>query len=124
MISQLRSRRTPSGGRYKDARKKRLTEMGRLPASTKPGVKKVKYVKVRGGNIKRKLVYGEIANVFDRKTKTYKKAKFTAVSENNANRQFVRSNILTKGAVIETEIGKARVTNRPGQEGYVNADLI
>jgi small subunit ribosomal protein S8e len=124
MISQLRSRRTPSGGRYKDSRKKRLTEMGRLPASTKPGEKAVKYVKVRGGNIKKKMVYGAVANVLDKKTKVFKAVKFTVVSENNANRQFVRRNILTKGAVIETELGKARVTNRPGQEGFINAELI
>ena len=98
--------------------------MGRLPASTKPGEKAVKYIKTRGGNMKKKLVYASVANVFDRKTKAFKVAKFTIVVENNANRQFVRRNILTKGAVIETELGKARVTNRPGQEGTINAELI
>jgi len=29
--------------------------------------------------------------------------------------------LLTKGALIETEIGLARVTSRPGQDGVVNA---
>ncbi|MFH1182216.1 MAG: 30S ribosomal protein S8e [Candidatus Woesearchaeota archaeon] len=124
MISQLRSRRKPTGGRYKASRKKRLTERGRLPALTKPGENAVKYVKTRGGNMKMKLTYASTANVFDRKTKAFKVAKFTIVIENNANRQFVRRNILTKGAVIDTELGKARVTNRPGQEGYINAELV
>jgi small subunit ribosomal protein S8e len=124
MISQLRSRRKATGGRYKASRKKRLTEMGRLPASTKPGEKAVKYVKVRGGNIKKKLIYANTANVFDKKTKAYKVAKFKIVTENNANRQFVRRNILTKGAVIDTELGKARVTSRPGQDGVINAELL
>ncbi|RLF79472.1 30S ribosomal protein S8e, partial [Thermococci archaeon] len=41
-----------------------------------------------------------------------------------ANRQYVRRNIITKGAIIQTEIGKAIVTSRPGQDGVVNAVLI
>lgn len=124
MISQLRSKRKSTGGRFTASRKKRLTEMGRFPAATKPGKTTVKYIKTRGGNLKRRLMYASTANVFDRKTKAFKVAKFTIVLENSANRQFVRRNILTKGAVIETEIGKARVTNRPGQEGVINAELV
>ncbi|MEM2426420.1 MAG: hypothetical protein QXE83_05420 [Archaeoglobaceae archaeon] len=31
---------------------------------------------------------------------------------------------MTKGAIIQTEIGKAKVTNRPSQEGIINAVLI
>ena len=52
------------------------------------------------------------------------KLKITAVVENPANRHFVRRNIITKGTVIETEKGKARITSRPGQEGVINAILI
>ena len=29
-----------------------------------------------------------------------------------------------KGAIIETSAGKARITNRPSQEGQINAVLI
>jgi small subunit ribosomal protein S8e len=36
----------------------------------------------------------------------------------------VRQNIVTRGAVIETEAGRARVTSRPGQHGVINAVLI
>jgi len=46
------------------------------------------------------------------------------VLENPANRHFVRRNILTKGTIIETVKGKAKITGRPGQEGMVNAVLI
>ena len=46
------------------------------------------------------------------------------VVENPANRHFVRRNIMTKGTVIETEKGKARITSRPGQDGTINAVLI
>ena len=46
------------------------------------------------------------------------------MSNNQANRYFTRANIITLGAVLETELGKARVTNRPSQDGVVNAVLI
>ena len=46
------------------------------------------------------------------------------VIENSANPNYVRQNIITKGSVIETEKGKAKVTSRPGQHGVVNAVLI
>jgi small subunit ribosomal protein S8e len=44
--------------------------------------------------------------------------------ENPANPHYVRRNIITKGAVIKTELGNAKVTSRPGQDGVVNAALI
>jgi len=46
------------------------------------------------------------------------------VVENPANPNYVRRNIVTKGAVIETSEGRARVTSRPGQDGQVNAVLV
>ena len=52
-----------------------------------------------------------------------KKAKIISVAENKASRHFLRRNIITKGAVIETELGKAKVTSRPGQHGVINAVL-
>jgi len=36
----------------------------------------------------------------------------------------MRRSILTKGAIIKTEIGDARITNRPGQDGIINAVLL
>jgi small subunit ribosomal protein S8e len=32
--------------------------------------------------------------------------------------------VMTKGAVIETSAGRAKITNSPGQEGHINAVLI
>ena len=53
-----------------------------------------------------------------------KKAKILNVIETNANRFWARQNRLVKGAVIETEAGKAKITNRPGQEGIINAVFV
>ena len=33
-------------------------------------------------------------------------------------------NVLIKGAIIDTDLGKARITNRPSQESSVNAILM
>ncbi|HDM43641.1 30S ribosomal protein S8e [Candidatus Woesearchaeota archaeon] len=124
MISQRRSKRKPTGGRYKKDRKKRKSELGNRPLFTKIGDKKIQIVRVRGGNLKLKVVSLDFANVYDPKTKKAKKAKILSVIENKANPHFVRRNIITKGAIIETEIGKAKVTNRPSQEGTINAVLV
>jgi len=124
-IRQARPRRKFSGSRYVDYRKKRLSELGRAPALTKVE-KEHKAVKVRGRgeNYKFKVLKAAFANVFDPTTKKYTKAKIKIVVESPANIYYVRRNIIVKGAVIETELGKARVTSRPGQDGVVNAVLI
>ncbi len=124
-ISQLRSLRKPSGGRYKQqGRKKKSYELGREPAFTKIEKKRSKYVRTMGSNRKIRLLSADTANLFDTKTKKYEQVKIKAVADNPANRHFVRRNIMTKGTVVETEKGKARITSRPGQDGTVNAVLI
>ena len=44
--------------------------------------------------------------------------------ETPSNRFFARQNIITKGTILETEIGKVKVTNRPTQEGNINGILV
>ena len=124
VISQSRPKRMPSGGRYKDYRKKKLNEKGGLPTLTKLGEKKSKIVKGTGQTKKSKLLNTDVANILDSKTKKYSAAKIKGILETPANRHYARRNIITKGTVIETEKGKARVTSRPGQDGTVNAVLI
>jgi small subunit ribosomal protein S8e len=122
MKSQYRSKRKASGGRYKSTRSKKLREVARNSLYTLIGKRKVNLYRGAGGNVKRSLVKAEEANVFD--GSKYKKVKIQEVVENKANRHFVRRNIITKGAVIKTELGEARVVNRPGQEGHINAVLV
>ncbi len=123
-LTNSRSRRKVSGGRYIAYRKKKITEKRNLPANTKMA-DKVKVVKrVMGGNLKESLLAANIANIYNPKTKKMQVAKIKTVAENAANRHFVRRNIITKGTVIDTELGKARVTSRPGQAGTINAVLI
>ena len=123
-ISQARSRRKPTSGRYKDYRKKRQYELGRLPSFTKLGKKRIQVIRTRGANRKLRLLSIDSANLFDPKTKTFKQAKVKTITDNPANRHFIRRNIMTKGSVINTEFGKARITSKPGQDGVINAVLI
>ncbi len=121
---QGRSTRKITGGRYHHQRKKRKTEIGRERTETTVGARLAKTLRVTGGSTKLRLLAAESANVVNPRTGECKKAKILGVVENAANLHFVRRNIITKGAIINTELGKAKVTSRPGQEGSVNAVLL
>jgi len=113
-----------TGGKIKLARKKRKYELGSLPVHTRIGKEKKKIVKTKGGGRKVKAFSVEFANVLDPKTNTAKKVKILDIISNPANPHFVRRGIITKGCVIKTEIGNARVTSRPSQHGIVNALIV
>lgn len=119
---QKRSRRAASGKYLHHARKKRKRELGGDFAETKIGSLKKRAVRAFGGNSKAKLLANDIVNVATKEG--VKKAKVSSVLENEASRQFVRRNIITKGAIVQTELGKARITSRPGQDGILNAVLV
>ncbi len=121
---QGRSLKKSSGGRKWASRKKRRREMGSELVETKLGPTKRIERRALGGNIKTSSLGADIANVMDLKTGKAKKSKILTVVENPADPHFVRRNVLTKGAIIETELGRARVTNRPGQSGSIDAVLL
>jgi small subunit ribosomal protein S8e len=121
--SQLKAKRKTSGGRYHPARAKKKRELVRPAAMTKLGETKTKKIRIMGGNEKMVTLSIKEVNVTDKKGKT-KKTEIVDVIENSANPHLVRRNIITKGAVIETKLGKAKVTSRPGQEGAVSAVLV
>jgi small subunit ribosomal protein S8e len=120
---QGRSRRKPSGGRLPPNRKKRRFEVGREHVDCHLGPHKQKLVRTRGGNQKVEVLMTDKINVTDASGKTTP-AKLTNVVENPANIHYVRRNIITKGAIVETSAGKARVTSRPGQSGSLNGVLV
>ena len=123
-ISQARSKRKISGGRYHNYRKKMLYELGNLPRLTKLGEKRLRKIKGKFNKVKNVLLQNNLANVYNPETKKYAKTKIITIIENPANRHFIRRNIMTKGAIIKTELGNAKITSRPGQEGTINAILL
>jgi small subunit ribosomal protein S8e len=123
-LSQAISKRKPSGGRYKAYRKKKQFELGREPSFTKLAKKRVQIIRVMGANRKLRMLSADTANLYNPTTKKFQQIKIKTITDNPANAHFIRRNIMTKGSVIDTELGKARITSRPGQDGVVNAVLI
>jgi small subunit ribosomal protein S8e len=62
--------------------------------------------------------------VYDAASGKTVKSKIVRVTSNRANREYERRGVITKGATIETELGKAKVTSRPSDDGVVNAVLM
>ncbi|MEN2974277.1 MAG: 30S ribosomal protein S8e [Candidatus Caldarchaeales archaeon] len=117
-------KRKPSGGRKRPYRKKRRHDRGSDPTLTLIGERKVKVKRVRGGGIKYALTSDQYANIYNSETGKTQRAKILRVVSNKANRDYERRGVITKGSIIETEIGKAIVTSRPGQDGVINAILL
>ncbi len=88
------------------------------------------------GEIKRRLIDSrsknkkmpalriDFVNVTDpSKNETYR-AELLDVEKNEANMDYQRRKVITRGTIIKTSKGRARVTSRPGQHGVLNAVLI
>jgi small subunit ribosomal protein S8e len=124
MKYQGKSIRKVTGGRLKLNRGKRKFELGRDVTQPVIGPSKRKVMNVMGNGQKIKVLKQDYANVTDPKTGKSQKVKMNTVTDNPANKNYIRRNILTKGAIVNTELGKAKITSRPGQHGEVNAVLI
>jgi small subunit ribosomal protein S8e len=122
---QGRSQRKPTGGRRRYARGKRKFEISRevIPTVVSPE-HAVETLRTRGGNTKTRVLLALKVNLVDPKTGKSTRVDLATVKENPANPNYVQRNFVTKGAIIETSAGRARVTSRPGQDGVVNAVLV
>jgi small subunit ribosomal protein S8e len=121
---QGKSKRKPTGGRLVMNRKKRRFEIGREPMFTNMGEENLRKYRTMGGNSKVKMLSAAFANVVDPKTNQVKRVKIITVKQNPANPNYVQRNIMNRGATIQTELGMARITSRPGQDGTINAVLV
>lgn len=113
-----------TGGRKRMNRGKRKYEQGTYAAETILGEPKRKSTRGFGGNTKIKLLTEKYASVTNVKSGKTEKAEILRVIKNRANVDYNRRGVITKGAEIETSIGIARVTSRPGNDGVINAILI
>lgn len=104
-------------------RGKRKFEQGTYPAETTLGEPKRRVTRGFGGNKKVKLLNDKYVSVTDVKSGKTEKAEIVRVIRNPANVDYNRRGVITKGAEIETSIGTARVTSRPGNDGVINAVL-
>jgi small subunit ribosomal protein S8e len=103
---------------------KRRADIGGAPAETHLGETRTRIVRTYGGDRVVIALRANFANVTNPKNGETKKVKIETVEKNTANPNYVRRNLLNKGAVIKTELGHARITSRPGQDGVINALLL
>lgn len=113
-----------SGGRKRAHRKKRRFESGSFPAETVVGERKLKIDRGRGGTLKTRSLREKQANISNIETGKTEKTMILRVVRNPASVDYDRRGVITKGTVIETKLGLARVTTRPGQDGLINAVLV
>ena len=105
------------------SRGKRKFEQGQFAAETTLGEPKRKCTRGFGGNTKIKVLTDNVASVTNVKTGKSEKTEILRVVRNPANVDYNRRGVITKGAEIETGLGMAKVTSRPGNDGVINAVL-
>lgn len=125
-IWQGKSKKKASGGKYWPFRKKRAREIGKDAVYAKLADKDQR--KPRKQRSARKTTKSttiiNVSHVNLNVGGKAKKVKILAVKENPANRHFVRRNVITRGAIVNTEAGLAKITSRPTRDGIVNAVLV
>ena len=115
------TKRKATGGKKKPYRAHRVYEQGRHPVETIEGEQKLKTVSGRAGIEKIKIVRVNIVNVSDPTTGKTEKLEILDVVSNPANTDYNRRGVITKGTILRTEKGLARVISRPGQTGALSA---
>ena len=119
----LDSKRKPSGGKRQAHKKKKKYQRGSDFSGTKISEPVRNIHRVKGGGTKVKVVSTNKMNVADEKG-SVSVAKIISAKDNKANVHFIRRNLITKGALLETDKGLAKVTSRPGKDGTVNGVLV
>ncbi|MEK6890144.1 MAG: 30S ribosomal protein S8e, partial [Nanoarchaeota archaeon] len=111
-----------SGGRYHKQKKSKLYARSGQARHATLGEPKTKQIRIRSGKMKTITLKADTINIMENGKS--KQAKIINVIETPQNKFFSRQNRLLKSAIIETSLGKARITNRPNQEGQINGILI
>ena len=117
-------KRKHTGGLIKHTRSRRSDEKDSFSVDTLLGDHSIRVKNSRGGNVKVSLVSDNSVNVIDKSNNTIKRVTITRVLKNPSNRDYERRGVITRGAILDTELGKVRVLSRPGQSGIIDGILI
>jgi len=96
-------KRRATSGKVKPWRKKRKFELGRPPAMTKVGAKRIHVVRGRGGNNKYRALRLDSGNFSWGTEHVTRKTRIIRVVYNSTNNELVRTNTLVKNAIIELD---------------------
>ncbi|KAL1957428.1 hypothetical protein VTO42DRAFT_5996 [Malbranchea cinnamomea] len=103
-----RHKRSATGAKRAQYRKKRAFEKGRQPANTRIGPKRIHIVRTRGGNQKFRALRLESGNFSWGSEGISRKTRVIAVSYHPSNNELVRTNTLTKSAVVQIDAAPFR----------------
>ncbi|KAI8325017.1 ribosomal protein S8e [Martensiomyces pterosporus] len=98
-----RHKRSHTGAKRAQYRKKRKFELGRQPANTKLGAKRIHEVRVRGGNKKFRAMRLDTGTFSWGSEAISRKTRIVAVVYNASNNELVRTNTLVKGAIVQID---------------------
>ncbi|KAK7413055.1 ribosomal protein S8A [Neonectria punicea] len=133
-----RHKRSATGAKRAYYRKKRAFEAGRQGANTRIGAKRVHTVRTRGGNHKYRALRLESGNFAWGSEGCTRKTRVIGVSYHPSNNELVRTNTLTKSAVIQIDaapfrqwyeahygqaLGRRRQKAQAVKEGKVEEDV-
>lgn len=96
-------KRSHTGAKRAQFRKKRKFELGRQPANTKIGPKRIHSVRTRGGNQKFRALRVETGNFSWASEGVSRKTRIASVAYHPSNNELVRTNTLTKSAVVQID---------------------
>lgn len=98
-----RHKRRLTGGKVNNNIKKRKYEMGRQPAMTKLGAKRIYPVRCRGGNIKRRAIRLDTGSFSWAGEAISNKCKIINIVYNASNNELVRTNTIVKGCIVQID---------------------
>lgn len=117
-------KRKKTGGKKRAYRTKRAFDQGRHPVETVLGETRRKTVTGRARITKNKIVKTDLVNVSNPGTGLTERLEIIDVIRNPANPDYNRRGVITKGTIVRTEKGLARIVSRPGQHGSLSAILL
>ncbi|KAK9473922.1 40S ribosomal protein eS8 [Dipodascopsis tothii] len=98
-----RHKRSHTGAKRAMYRKKRKFELGRQPANTRIGAKRIHTVRTRGGNTKFRALRVDTGNFSWGSEGIAKKTRIIGVSFHPSNNELIRTNTLTKAAIVQID---------------------
>ncbi|CUM66435.1 uncharacterized protein PRCAT00004099001 [Priceomyces carsonii] len=98
-----RHKRAASGAKRAQFRKKRKFELGRQAANTRLGTKRIHTVRTRGGNKKFRALRIESGNFSWASEGVSRKTRIAGVVYHPSNNELVRTNTLTKAAIVQID---------------------
>jgi small subunit ribosomal protein S8e len=103
-----RHKRSATGAKRAYYRKKRAFEAGRQEAGTRIGAKRIHLVRTRGGNRKYRALRLESGNFSWASEGIARKVRVIVVAFHPSNNELVRTNTLTKSAVVHVDAAPFR----------------